>query len=241
MFIRLRLIGKKATISRMAKRQGKRKSARRSRAGGRSELTTGIHMGGPLASALVMDMQYFHSTLLNESFAGVGAFNQYRLNSLYDPDLSGTGKQPLGFDQYSTLYGRYRVLKAKIEVTLINRTDSAFGNYVAVVWPSAQASITSDPESWPAQPLAKYKLCSVACGGGAVNRFGFTVNIPRLLGVTSAEFKDADFSSITSASPTRVAYLHVGIYGVGYIVGATLATKITFTSEWSQPVTLALS
>lgn len=223
----------------MAKRYGKRKIARRS--GKRSQLTTHLRMGGPIASALVMDMQYFHGTLLQEASAGTGAFNQYRLNSLFDPDLSGTGKQPLGFDQYSTLYGRYRVLKAKVEVTLINRTDSSIGNYVAVVWPSAQASITSDPESWPAQPLARYKLASTSNGGGAVNHFAFTVDIPRLLGVTPSEFKDADFSSITSANPQRTAYLHVGIYGIGYIVGATLATRITFTNEWSQPVTLALS
>lgn len=218
----------------MAKKNKKNKNA--------GELTLGIKQGSPFASAIVMNLQYFHGTLIQEPSTGVGAFNQYRLNSLYDPDMSGTGKQPLGFDQYSVLYSRYRVLKAHVEVHCANRVDSSFANYVLVVWPSAQSSITSDPESWAAQPMAQYRLGSIVAGGGAIQSVKFTVDLARLLGVNAIEYKtDADFSSITNANPLRVAYLHVGMYGIGTIAGCIITTKITYTAEWSQPVTLALS
>lgn len=33
----------------------------------------------------------------------------FRANSLFDPDLTGTGHQPRGFDQWATFYGQYKV------------------------------------------------------------------------------------------------------------------------------------
>jgi len=40
--------------------------------------------------------------------------NKYACNSLYDPDITGTGNQPHDFDQYAALYGRYEVMSATI-------------------------------------------------------------------------------------------------------------------------------
>lgn len=40
----------------------------------------------------------------------------FRLNSLYDPDLTGTGHQPYGFDQYAALFNRYKVDKVTVDV-----------------------------------------------------------------------------------------------------------------------------
>lgn len=44
----------------------------------------------------------------------------FRLNSLYDPDYSGTGVQPAGLDQWANFYARYSVTSAKITVTFMN-------------------------------------------------------------------------------------------------------------------------
>lgn len=43
--------------------------------------------------------------------AGLGVLDQvFRANSLFDPDRTGAGTQPRGFDQFTPLYARYRVL-----------------------------------------------------------------------------------------------------------------------------------
>jgi hypothetical protein len=51
-----------------------------------------------------------------------GALSSYVYNSngLYDPDQTGTGHQPLGFDQYAAMYSRYRVLRTQYRVTFGN-------------------------------------------------------------------------------------------------------------------------
>lgn len=42
--------------------------------------------------------------------------NKFSLNGLYDPDISGIGHQPYGFDQMMSLYNTYVVLGAKIKI-----------------------------------------------------------------------------------------------------------------------------
>jgi len=48
--------------------------------------------------------------------AGVSIPVQYnfRANSIYDPDLTGTGHQPMGRDQFTALYDHYTVIGAKL-------------------------------------------------------------------------------------------------------------------------------
>lgn len=41
---------------------------------------------------------------------------RFRANGMYDPDASGTGHQPLGFDELSAVYNHYEVLGSKIVV-----------------------------------------------------------------------------------------------------------------------------
>lgn len=48
-----------------------------------------------------------------------GAYGQYifSCNGLYDPNITGTGHQPLYFDQLSGIYNHYTVLNSRISVT----------------------------------------------------------------------------------------------------------------------------
>jgi hypothetical protein len=69
----------------------------------------------------------------------------FRGNGLFDPDASGIGHQPFGFDQWcsaTSFYTRYRVLASTIRIKFIN--EIAIGAFVAV-YPS-QAS--GAPATW---------------------------------------------------------------------------------------------
>jgi hypothetical protein len=60
-------------------------------------------------------------TVVGSATVGViGTAYTLSLNSLYDPDVSGTGHQPYGFDQYCSSTGpylRYKVVGVKAHVT----------------------------------------------------------------------------------------------------------------------------
>lgn len=49
------------------------------------------------------------------------AVHSFRINSMFDPDLTGTGHQPLFRDIMSGIYSRYRVNYVKYRVTFLQR------------------------------------------------------------------------------------------------------------------------
>lgn len=56
--------------------------------------------------------------------SAVPTYHTMRANSLYDPDRSGSGHQPRGFDQLSAIYDHYCVIGSKITVHFENDVDA---------------------------------------------------------------------------------------------------------------------
>lgn len=55
---------------------------------------------------------------------GVLAGHIFRANSIYDPDETGIGHQPMGFDQWTGLFRHYCVVGAKISIQVKNNSGS---------------------------------------------------------------------------------------------------------------------
>lgn len=56
---------------------------------------------------------------------GVNSVRVFRANSIFDPDYTGTGHQPLGRDQWSVFYDHYCVLGAKITAKFVSTGSTA--------------------------------------------------------------------------------------------------------------------
>ncbi len=54
----------------------------------------------------------------------IGTNYLFRCNSIFDPNQSGTGHQPMGHDQYANFYKRYTVVGSKITVRFVGGTVS---------------------------------------------------------------------------------------------------------------------
>lgn len=55
-----------------------------------------------------------------DAAAGSTAYYSFNANSLYDPNYTGTGHQPLYYDNLCAVYGRWRVRKCYITVTVLD-------------------------------------------------------------------------------------------------------------------------
>lgn len=68
----------------------------------------------------------------------------FKLNSLYDPDNSGSGHQPYGFDNLMAYYTRFSVVSCKVTLNSVNNstTISFPGYYAAVFNTSADPTLT---------------------------------------------------------------------------------------------------
>lgn len=86
---------------------------------------------------------YYEGRIRLQGASGVPSTYWFSANGLYDPNISGTGHQPIGFDTMMSLYEHYAVLRSKITVTLNSNTFTV-GPRVAV-YLSPDAVALSDP------------------------------------------------------------------------------------------------
>jgi len=146
----------------------------------------------------------------------------FGLNSLYDPDVTFTGHQPLLFDQMAALYSNYCVYDAKVMVSVI-----PLGNETS---PSLAVFYKSNTNT-----AASYTLDEAREQKGAVERYiggdrkvvtlTSAANIRDLIGKSKDYvLDDPAYAGGVTGNPTDVAY---GIFEVGTLDG----TSRTFYCE----------
>lgn len=83
-------------------------------------------------------------TLTTAGSTSLGTYYRFRLNSLYDPDVTGTGHQPYQYDQLTAIYQSYIVKSCYVDLTATDPT--ADGVWVGWSWHSSDSS-NDDPST----------------------------------------------------------------------------------------------
>lgn len=140
-----------------------------------------------------MIMKFSYKDNINLSAAGpaTSAVWNARLNSLYDPDYAVVnGHQPLGYDQWSGFYNKYRVYKAFVTVTAINLSNA--GCQVGILpYNSDQGNLSTIDDASFEQPHVVTKTVGSAQGSNKVV-LKKMVDIPRILGQSHIQYKSKD-------------------------------------------------
>ncbi len=171
---------------------------------------------------------------------GVAAY-YYRANSIYDPNLSGTGTTSFGVTQLSQLYDRYRVLKVILEADFfISGTSTTTAGEVFVV-ASNNNSVGTGLGSWAAQRFVWRRPIGSASGSGT-QRCRVSFPIHKVYGVPAQQVRNEDdFASVMGNNPNNIVYLHFGFLNnaTAATVTCTVTTRLIQTVVCSLPVTLA--
>jgi hypothetical protein len=145
--------------------------------------------------------------------------NIYRGNSVFDPDLTGTGGQPLGFDQWTAFYGSYTVLGSSIEVeSMCNGTTVT--NCRVGVFPSLFSTSlgTTDQEKAEEQPYCQSRSLQMGNVGIGQGRLKAYMSTNKIWGVVRPAVQIEDgYSALVSANPSDSWFWHV----FNYVPGAT--------------------
>jgi hypothetical protein len=141
------------------------------------------------------------------------AANIFRLNSLYDPDLSGAGGQPSGFDYWTTAYYRYKVFAADISVIFTNTTNTqSFGAVTHYgTGFTAPATGTEVQQSVLEGDHTKGVVLAPTGNGNDFIRGVVRIHcdLRKLQG--DAAFNDSDTSAIYNANPAIPYYAQVAV------------------------------
>ena len=217
-------------------RRTKRKIVRRRK--------TRVPLGTGLPLTLNVKLKYFQSVVLDPTGGAQKASYVWRANSIYDPDYTGIGHQPMYHDEWARVYDHYDVIKSKCRVQAVNFDSATASSSAASVQAKYQVTLrTTDSPSSPAsfdvlqeQTGTKYKLLHDDSSAGVWLKTGF--NAKKMWPANATDNNDADFG----ATPTKVAYFMLDAYNLyGSLTDPTsnppsivVQVEIVYTVKLSQ-------
>jgi hypothetical protein len=195
---------------------------------------TGTRLGFPAQKRV--SMAYVSRLRLQTAAGSVNTY-QFRLNSLYDPDFTGTGHQPMGYDQWELFYNHYVVTKCAYEIEILDTSGTINLQSTVAFHVSDDTTIPSDIET----------LAELGAQTSLVSLYGPTV----IRGdVDIADFYRRPKNSITLDSELRAL---VGTNPTDTVFGSLVSqtntqasngtldviVKLVFTSVFMEPRDLA--
>lgn len=148
-----------------------------------------------------------HPYVLNPGAAGTCAVTVFAANGLYDPDITGIGHQPSGFDQFMALYNEYVVTEASIEATFEN-TDTSYSQICGI---SLQdfATVATDCRVYTENGNVVTTVIGQAGGASAhIKTLKITCN-QKFISKLQNILTENDFAGTASANPVDTAHFHV--------------------------------
>lgn len=156
--------------------------------------------------------------LSSVSTGNVGTTKVIGLNCLYDPDISGVGHQPFGFDQLCSANGpylRYKVNSVHIKVTCITQGSADTWAVFAVHNAASAATIAGlSLDVLPEKQNVQYGFLSTAGDQQRVFHFNFDArSFPDLFGWSKLEAR-SDVDGSTGAHNSNPGTIPRFEYGV---------------------------
>lgn len=165
---------------------------------------TTAKLGGPAQQPdrLMVKLKYTQRI----PFSGSSLVTQvFRANGLFDPDLSGTGFQPNGFDQYAALYTRYRVHASKIEGWYIADIAGSGAAVVTSITPSQNPTAVGGTfEGIIGNPFVKWCTLGPSTGENNQKLSNYT-SIQKIQGKPGVKYDDVNAAPVDGL-PARQTY-----------------------------------
>lgn len=152
----------------------------------------------------------------------------FALNNIYDPDTTGTGHQPYGFDQWMSFYYRYTVFASSIRLTAITTTTTTNATqYLAVVPMNAQ-NLALYVDNVDELPYARSTLITPMAGNRSIKSVKNYMSVKKLNGLNGTLNPD-DWSGSGTTSPPTLNYWAIRGYDIaGNNMSMNVQVKLVF-------------
>lgn len=216
-----------------------RRAARIARARRRRRSYQTKLLRGPVNTTCVAKLAYCTATTLTPS-AGLQAAYVMNANSLYDPDRTGTGHQPMGFDEIMANYNHFTVIGSKITVDFIGANE----DFLAAIYLSGNLSDGStNAEEVKERRRTRYKLVTSTTENHGRCRIVHKFSAKKFFHV-KAIVGESQYRGSATNSPAEEAYFYIqaGPDDQSATVGTIkLSIRIEYLTVFSEPKSIGQS
>lgn len=198
----------------------------------------------PVANSAMLKLRYVTDITLNPA-AGIAANHVFRANGLYDPDMTGVGHQPLGFDQWVAFYNKWAVLSSKITVTFSSAVtnDQTIADYslVGIAARDTDTAITNTSQLRE-QGDCVWKNLSPCEGSRSIVKVTKAMSMKRYYHAKIVG--DELYTGTSAADPTEQLYYHVWSSCIDSATDASLIyanVTIEYIAVFTDPQDLSQS
>lgn len=193
----------------------------------------------PLFRAKMQGMLRYADSFDLVTTSGTVSSYVFSCNGLYDPNISGTGHQPAGFDQMMLSYEHYCVIRSRCVITAINTTTGTAPS-IGLSIRAAATPITNIQQILEDGLVHTDRLLPPSVQG-SIKTMTIANNISQFAGVTHILDNDDYRGSLTS-NPVEQSYFHVQLWSsVGNTSACSFEVVIEFEAVFTEPRTLSQS
>jgi len=222
-----------------SKKRKSSQSAKKSTKKIKTKKLDGRFISPTLKSNFKNTMVYFDMPYSLNPGVGTAAVQAMSLNGLYDPDVSGIGHQPTGFDQLDGMYSQYLVRKAFVKAHFTN-TDTTAAQIVGICI-TTDAAPGTDVRKFVENGNCVTSIVAPAGSGESVKTLTFEYDLSKIAGYNVEG--DSDYAGTASGSPAQQVYAL--IFAAGMTTGdpsfVYAAVEVRYDVEWRRPILESVS
>ncbi len=224
----------------------KRMGRRRRRAPGRFRRRRGyrkrrsnIPRTSLLGNKKAVKFKYHDEVIMSATGAGLATGHLFSCNGMFDPNITGTGHQPRGFDQLMVLFDHYVVIGAKCVARFLTVSDDAvldnsLSQNVGIVMRDVN-TIQVQPDDILEDRNVSWRAISNFRAGNPVT-VSRKFSPKRFLGI-SHPLSSAELKGTLNSNPSEQAYFQIFIAPVGILSAGsvTVTVDITYIAVLIEP------
>jgi len=184
-----------------------------------------------LSTSKIVTMRYSEQFTIDASAVDVPGSYIFMANGLYDPNVTGTGHQPRGFDQLMAMYKHYEVMESLIEVW-VDPNDLTNSGLLTLSVRSSNSNIATRNQMIEHR-TASTKGFAGSNGGPSVIYHKIACKPTEFLGLKS----DDTVRGTASLNPGAPVYFHVNCLPLPSVDQGPVhcQARITYKVKLSEP------
>lgn len=158
---------------------------------------------------------YVERITMNAGSGGTAGVYNFSCNSMFDPNRTGVGHQPLGFDQLMTMYDHFVVTRAELSATFLSPSPTtSLGQQICSIGISDVIESPANIETILERGNVKFGLLGGQEGSGSQVTLHHSVDVGKFLGRKSP-LSDPDLKGSASANPAEECYFQLAVAAPG--------------------------